>query len=221
MALRSLTTVPPGGWRLEQKLADGTIRKFHSMGLVWEFAEQVADFRKGNGLPNATPKEVVHEIETQTCERLHGDREWCVDDEAKKKGLRPAFDRLSKSANLAVGAKTLIEWLGDGASAVSIPIAQARANVCITCDRNKLGHRWMKFTGDLVKVIAEQVRAKEAQKLHVENEDKLGICSECDCVNSLKIWLKPNILAERTSQETLDRLPAWCWLKTELTSNGN
>jgi len=220
MPLRSLTTVPPGGWRLQQTLPDGSTKKWASMGLLWELATQIADFRAGNGLPNATAKEVVHEIEEQTCVRLHDDPAWCI---AEKKSPRAALSQRSKSANLAGGVRTLVEWLGTGAEAVAIPIAQARANVCLDCDRNKLGHRWLKLTSDIVRAVAEQMHVKEERKLRVENEDKLGVCSECDCVIPLKIWLKRDILAERTSQEVLNALPEWCWLKTELnaTSNGH
>ena len=216
MSLRSLTTVPPGGWRLEQKLADGTTRKFHSMGLVWEFAEQIADFRKGNDLPNATPKEVVHEIETQTCERLHGDREWCVDDEAKKKGLRPAIDRLSRSAErVAAGARVLVEWLGEGARPVPIDVAQARANVCLTCPENKPGHRWLKLTADTVRAIAEQMQAKDALKLRVEGEGRLHACAVCLCPLPLKVHVPLGTILAHTSLSTLNAFPAWCWVTKE------
>jgi len=187
------------------------------MGLVWELATQIADFRAGNGLPRATPREALADIEAYSCERLHDDPNWCV--AQKKTGVRAAQSHRLNAANLAGGARTLIEWLGTGAEAVNIPIAQARANVCLTCDRNKLGHHWMKLTGDIVRAIADQMRVKEQRKLRVENEEALGVCSACDCTIPLKIWLKRDILAERTSQEVADALPEWCWLKAELQPN--
>jgi hypothetical protein len=207
-------TVPPGGWILKQTLADGTSKTFKSMGLVWELAEQVADFRAGNGLPRATAKEVVHEIEEQTCARIHNDPAYCT--QKKTHLVRAAHAPRSSAAKLADGARILVEWLGTGAETVNLSLAQTRGNVCLTCDRNKLGNRWLKLTSDLVRAIGDQMRAKDERNLRVIDEEKLGVCSACDCVIPLKIWLKRDILAERTSQEVLNDLPEWCWLKNEL-----
>lgn len=209
-----MTTIPPGGWIFEQTVDGKPTKKFKSMGLVWELARNIADFRAGNGLPRATPKEALHDIEEATCVRLHNDPAWCI--KKKTSTVRPALDHRSKNANLVDGAKTLVEWLGSGAESVDIPIAQARANVCLKCDRNKDGHSLLKLTGSLVRTIAEQMQVKSEKRLRVEGEEKLHVCSVCDCVISLKIWLKPDILAERTSQAVLNDLPEWCWLKNEL-----
>jgi len=213
--LRSLTTVPPGGWRLTQMLPDGTEKKFSSMGLVWEFAETIADFRKGNGLPNATAREVVHEIEKQTCARIHDDPSWCRPTQ-KKTGVRAALDRLSRSVkHAAVGKRIMVEWLGSGAVPVPIAIAQKRANVCLKCDHNKNGHSILKLTADTVRAIAEQMQAKDSMKLRVNGEEDLHSCEVCECPLPLKVHVPLKHILEHTEEETLNDLPTHCWMLTE------
>ena len=215
MALRTLTTVPPGGWRFSETLPDGSTKSWHSMNLVWELAEQIADFRKGNGLPRATAKEALSDIENATCARLHDDPAWCVKKKAPERA--PALAHPSRSARRAAadGARILIEWLGDGAKPVAITLAQARAGVCFTCPHNKEGHRWLRLTASAVRAIAEQMNAKDAMKLRVEGEEKLHACAVCACPLPLKVHVPlPTILAH-TDADTLANFPHYCWLTTE------
>ncbi len=203
-------------------MPDGTVKKWHSMGLVWELAEQIADFRKGNGLAGATAREVVHEIEAATCERLHSDPNWCRDAD-KKKAVRAALNRLSRSAgHVADGARILVEWFGDGAVPVPISLAQARANVCLRggpdgkrCPKNKEGHHWLNLTADAVRAIAEQMQQKDAMKLRVAGEDGLFACAVCRCPLKLKVHVPLATILEHTDEETRNDFPAYCWLVTE------
>jgi len=214
MPLRSLSTVPPGGWRFQQTLADGTVKSWASMGLVWELARNIADFRAGNGLPRATPKEALHDIEEATCVRLHNDPSWCIGD--KKKGIRPAIARLSNAVrHAAVGGRVLIDWLGDHAKPVPIEIAQRRANVCLECPENQDGHSLLRLTADAVRAIAEQMNAKEHLKLRVEGEERLHACRVCRCPLPVKVHVPLATILERTDQETLNSFPPYCWLLAE------
>ena len=188
------------------------------MNDAWSLAVQIADFRSGNSLPRATPKEALKDIDDAQCERLHNDPAHCIDAD-KKKGVRAAIGRLSRNVGrAAVGGHILVDWLGNGAETVNVEIAQARANVCLDCDRNQDGHSLLKLTADTVRAIAEQMQVKEHKRLRVEGEENLHVCSVCSCVLPLKIWLRPDILAERTSKETLQELPTWCWLKAEVST---
>src|SRR5438477_7869804 len=177
MPLRRLTTIPPGGFLFVQLGADGKpLKKFSSMGDALQLASEIADFRAGNGLPNATPKEVLHEIEEATCARLHQDPEWCCASSAeKKRTVVPALIRRSGVAKVADavkrvagGARVLVDWLGDGAAAVPVEIAQRRANVCLGCPENRDEHSLLELTGDTVRAIAEQMNVKSGLKLSGE-----------------------------------------------------
>jgi len=195
-------------------LADGTEKKFSSMGLVWEFAETIADFRRGNGLERATAKEVVHEIEEQTCARIHNDPAWCV--QKKTSGVRAALDHLSRSVKHAgAGKRVLVDWLGGGAVPVPIDIAQRRADVCLDCRHNRNGHSFLRLTSEIVRSIAEQMQAKTDMKLRVEGESGLHSCEICSCPLPLKIHVPLATILEHTDQETLKEFPPWCFIVTE------
>jgi predicted Fe-S protein YdhL (DUF1289 family) len=206
--------VPPGGWILPQALPDGSTKKFSSMGLIWELAEQIADFRKGNGLPRATAKEAVHDIEEATCARLHQDPAHCVDP-AKKKLVPASRESKSRAGRVADGARVLIEWLGDGAVPVNIALAQARANVCLGCPENKEGSRWLRLTADAVRAIAEQMQAKDAMKLRLIDEDRLHACAICACPLPLKCHVPLINILTHTDNETLRAFPQHCWIPME------
>ncbi len=214
--MRNLTTVPPGGWRLTQTLPDGTEKKWASMNEVWALAEQIADFRKGNGLERATVRDALHDIEEATCTRIHDDPEYCTASEADKKKGEVRSARLLRSAGLVrSGATVLVEWLGDGAVPVPITQAQARANVCLTCPENREGHKWLKLTASIVRTIAEQMQVKAEMKLRVVGEERLHSCRICLCPLALKVHVPLPTILEHTDDETLAAFPPHCWLVTE------
>ncbi len=194
------------------------------MNLVWDLAEQIADFRAGNGLPRATAKEALADIEEHSCIRLHDDPQWCL--KKKTSGPRAALNRLSRSAgHVADGARILVEWFGDGAVPVPISLAQARANVCLRggpdgkrCPKNKEGHHWLNLTADAVRAIAEQMQQKDAMKLRVAGEEGLFACAVCRCPLRLKVHVPLATILEHTDEETRNDFPAYCWLVTERQS---
>lgn len=209
---------------MTQTLADGSTKSFASMGLVWELASQIADFRAGNGLPRATPKEALADIEESTCTRLHDDPAWCV--QKKTGAVRAAIDRLSRSvAHAADGGRILVEWLGDGAKPVPVEISQARANVCLSggpdgkaCPHNKDGHSFFKWTADKVRAVAEQMNAKERLKLRVLGEEGLHSCEVCECPLALKVHVPLNNILQHTDEAMLNAFPPWCWMTNERQS---
>ncbi len=200
-----------------QALPDGSTKSFSSMGLVWELATAIADFRAGNGLERATPKEALADIETYSCARLHDDLNWCV--KKKATGVRAAIDRLSANVRVAgTGARILVEWLGEGAKPVPIKLAQARAEVCATCPENREGHAFLKLTAETVRAIADQMREKEAMKLRVEGEERLASCRVCLCPLQLKVHVPLATILAHTDTKTLRAFPPACWIPTEQQS---
>jgi len=214
--LRNILVVPPGGFRYTQAATDRTPAKnFHTMNDAWSLAVQVANFRAGNGLERATPKEALKDIDDAQCERLHNDPAHCIDAD-KKKGVRAAIDRLSRSVgHAAVGGRVLIEWLGEGAVPVPIEVAQRRANVCLECPENRDGHSLLRLTADAVRAIAEQMNAKEHLKLRVEGEDRLHACAICRCPLPLKVHVPLNNILQHTDEATLNAFPPFCWIAKE------
>lgn len=223
MPLRNILTVPPGGFRYTQPATDRTPeKKFATMNDAWSLAVQIADFRKGNGLERATPKEALRDIDDAQCARLHNDPAHCIDAD-KKKGIRAAITRLSKSAGLVeAGGRVLIKWLGDGAKPVPIEIAQRRANVCLSgapegkpCPHNRDGHSLLQLTANTVRAIAEQMNVREHLRLRVEGEENIHSCAICRCPLKLKIHVPIETILSHTDDETLMAMPQYCWMKTE------
>lgn len=215
MPLRNFNTVPPGGWRYTQTAPNGTVKSWASMNDAWSVAKEIADFRTGNGLARATPKEALHDIEEATCQRLHDDPNWCVPAQ-KKTMVRAAIDRLSNSVKaVGRGKRILVDWLGTGAKPVTIGIAQRRANVCFDCEHNRDGHSFLRLTADTVRAIAEQMHEKEQLKLRVQDEEKLHACEICLCPLPLKVHVPLKTILEHTDEETLNAFPNHCWIVTE------
>ncbi len=187
------------------------------MNDAWSLAKTIADFRAGNGLPNATAKEALHEIEEATCARLHNDPAHCVS--KKKTGVRAAINRQYDTARHAAdGARILVDWLGSGASPVPIAQAQARAEVCATCPENRPGHAWLKLTAETVRAIAEQMQQKDAMKLRVYGEERLHACAVCACPLPLKVHVPLATILSHTDGKTLNAFPPHCWVETERLS---
>lgn len=73
--LRTYEVSPPGGFIYQQ--TQGITRKFKGP-LIEAIAGQVADFRKANGLPRASVREALEDVDHYTCERLGNMAQWCV-----------------------------------------------------------------------------------------------------------------------------------------------
>jgi hypothetical protein len=215
MPLRTFNTIPPGGWVLEQALPSGGVKKWKSMNEVGKLAKEIADFRKGNELARATVHEVIADIEAATCLRLHDDPNYCAP--AQKKTVRAAVAHPSSSVRAAVasGKRVLVDWLGSGAKPVAIAIAQRRADTCLKCEKNKEGHRFLRLTAEVARVIAEQMQAKGALKLRVAGEEGLHACEVCACPLPLKIHVPLATILKHTDDETLAAFPPHCWITTE------
>ena len=84
MRLRSYDISPPGGFPYTQ--TEGIQKAFRSEPMIEAQAQNVANFRKMNGLPRATAKEALLDIDAYTCARLGGMSPFCVDAEASATG---------------------------------------------------------------------------------------------------------------------------------------
>lgn len=115
------------------------------------------------------------------------------------------------------GAKTLIEWLGEGAT--HDPKAQDRADVCTgrlsgkPCPHNYSG-RWL-LPETLAVSFKACVEIKTHLKLTVEGEDRLGWCEICNCNLPLKVHVPLKTILNHTPAETLGKFPEFCWIKNE------
>lgn len=117
--------------------------------------------------------------------------------------------------NVAEGASVLVEWLNSGSEAVPASLSEKRAGVCAQCPVNGKGDwtRW--FTIPVSEAIRKAVEIKNQWKLSTPHDDKLGICTACDCPLPLKVHLPIHQIRNSLSPDALSRLHVTCWIPKE------
>lgn len=108
------------------------------------------------------------------------------------------------------GARSLSEWIGEGAHPVPEDQANARSEVCLKCPMNKGRSGRIKDT--VAAAIAEYSRVKTKIGLHVRDEGALKTCAACDCPLKLKVWVP---LKHILSHTNVGIFPDNCWVVKE------
>jgi len=116
---------------------------------------------------------------------------------------------------VAAGVGVLLDWLGSSAKPVDQAIAEHRANVCATCPRNDGGDWKSFFTGPAAAKIKTQLEIKHDLQLKTSQDDKLTVCSACDCPLPLKVFTPLAHILAHTSPEVEARLADRCWILSE------
>jgi hypothetical protein len=121
--------------------------------------------------------------------------------------------------NLAAGANTIVSWVEDGAPTVSQELANRRASVCHggddpdkRCPLNGAGGFESYFTVPVANAIRAQIERKRSLKLETPGDDRLGVCTGCDCPLTLKIWMPMENILKKMSADTVTRLDPRCWI---------
>lgn len=113
---------------------------------------------------------------------------------------------------VAAGISVLVEWLGSGAKPVEGKLAEARASICSDCPRNDGGDFKAYFTEPISEKIRTQLEIKNDLQLKTVQDEKLTVCSACDCPLKLKVWAPLEHILRHTSEETKTRLDPRCWI---------
>lgn len=135
-------------------------------------------------------------------------------DGVQKKTLVTAFQNLAgRVAGLVEavkrdvnGARSLAEWLGEGAMPVSQDLAEVRALACRQCPMNG------GVVGKVKEAVAEYLQTKAKLELHVEKESELHTCQVCECPLKLKVWVPLDYVL---SHSEATQFPAECWIRKE------
>lgn len=230
--LKTLRTLPPGGWIFEQKLANGTVKKIQFMTPFGEALVQIRAFRVANNILPQDLDSIALELESQTVLRLGEDSKYC---DSKKKTLLSHLAELPTHVSRVVkhaaaageGARILMDWIGDGMHPVDSVRAQKRANVCLRggpadkngnptpCPHNQESHGAAMLTDKIAAAILEQRRQKSNMGLKVGGEDHLFTCQICTCHLPLKVWVPMETIVARMSEKKIQKFPSFCWMRTE------
>lgn len=121
--------------------------------------------------------------------------------------------------NLAAGANTIVSWIDEGAPTVSQELANKRAAVCHgggdpdkKCPMNGRGGFESYFTVPVTNAIRAQLERKRTMKLETPGDDRLGVCTGCDCPLQLKVWMPLDNILAKMSAETQAKLHPNCWI---------
>lgn len=119
---------------------------------------------------------------------------------------------LQRTRQLAHGVEVISEWIGSGGEVVEQEEAQARADICATCAKNRPG---MPLTETVALAVRRHLETKNKIGLRVEGEKRLAACEVCACQLRLLIWKsQASVVAEMPDGER-EKYPDFCWkLKT-------
>lgn len=119
-----------------------------------------------------------------------------------------------KAKQFRDGILVLSEWLGSGARTVHPDLAQARADICLSCPMNiPVG----KLTSNVALAIRKQVELKNNLQLRVKGEKSLMQCKGCGCILRLKVHVPIENLG--LDEIELQKYPEHCWMRKEWKAN--
>lgn len=159
----------------------------------------------------------VDQYNAQVCKNM-GWSKYIIDDEPASQSPKtlPPLHRNSRFARLVAGARTLADWLGSGGQPVNQEQAEGRAQVCVTCPRNKPGDLSTFFTEAASRVITSQLERRKELNLATKVDGNLGVCDACGCPLKLKVHVPIEHIVGKMSEETKKDLDPRCWILSEI-----
>lgn len=117
---------------------------------------------------------------------------------------------------LASGVAIWRDLFGEKEQTVEQPLSEKRASVCVTCPENDLKKglaNW--FTSELAGQLLSVYEIMKGKNLVTSSDDKIGVCAKCLCPLRSKVWVVHSTIIKHMKKETVDSLPAHCWIKLE------
>lgn len=117
----------------------------------------------------------------------------------------------------------IYEWFGDEGTPVHQMVAEARSERCVhgldgkPCPMNQYPGWWeQNIKMPVARVIKGMLELKSNLKLEVPEDENLHMCRACRCCIRTKVWTPIKHIKEHTDKEALDKMPEFCWIKTEM-----
>jgi hypothetical protein len=221
--LKSLTAHPPYGFRFLQP-ETGQTQEFE--GSFNHVVEQVMMLRQAN--PFLAERHgwrtdragVEHEVEQYNVARMiaGGWLDFIVQDDTTPAAplyVMPEKKKASAAGrvkNITAGVGVLLDWLGSGGKSVEQPLADSRAAICANCPRNDGGDWTAYFTKPIADKIRTQLEIRGDLQLRTPHDEKLTVCSACDCPLKLKVFVPLDHILAHTSEDTKTKLDPRCWI---------
>lgn len=222
--MKSLTEHPPWGWQFLQP-ETGQAQPF--VGSFNHVVEQVQILRQAN--PFLAERHgwrvdragIEHEVEQYQVARMiaGGWLSFIIQDDAIPAApiyvMPPLSQKKSVAArvrNVTAGVGVLLDWLGSGAKPVEQTLADSRAAICATCPNNDGGNFLAYFTKPIAEKIRTQLEIRGDLQLRTSYDEKLTVCSACDCPLKLKVFAPIDHILSHTSDEVKLKLAPQCWI---------
>lgn len=126
---------------------------------------------------------------------------------------RQALQRLG--GKLAAGAKSLLQWLGEGAAPVQREQAEKRAAICVKCPMNRRIELHDFFVHGASELIRRQIEFAKECSLDTTVSNELGVCSVCACPLKLMVHIPIEHKLASMTKDSFDALDAKCWVRSE------
>ncbi len=130
---------------------------------------------------------------------------------------------LNEIQQSVTGAAVLRDWFGDGLHPVSQDQANTRSMACLHGNNglecpNLAGANWLEqqIKNPIADAIKKQLETKNALKLETPMDKHPRLCRPCGCYMALKVWTPIEFIKAHTSEETVAKLPGWCWQRIEI-----
>jgi len=91
-------------------------------------------------------------------------------------------------------------------------LADSRAAICADCPKNDGGDFTAYFTEPIANKIRTQLEIRGDLQLRTPSDEKLTVCSACDCPLKLKVWVPLDHILAHTSPEVKTKLDPRCWI---------
>lgn len=127
----------------------------------------------------------------------------------------PPSSPLQKLGAVVGGAKTLVKWIASGAEAVPAALAEKRASICVDCPKHDKGDWTRRFTVPTANAIRDMLIARKGMNLSTSFDDRLQVCTACDCPLKLKVHIERGRIVREMGPETLAKLDPGCWIPKE------
>lgn len=228
MMLKSRLNFPPGGFTFYQAETGWQAPQWLTFDAT---VQNIIIHRRANSRfahLSIDPGVVANELDAYNAARLKdlpGGAAYITQGDGPPSFRTPRLPRQSPRVVAAEGVRktmagvgTILSWLGDGLEPVAQETANARAEICVGCDRNTRSegiHRALNTVGDILHSIAQ---AKAQMKLATPSDEKLESCAACGCVLQTKVWVPAEHIKKGITPEVESKLSPQCWIRPLLSS---
>lgn len=230
MPLKNRQVQIPGGLRFLQPETAWRPRRFSSFDSVCDqlIAHRKANpyliHKNGHTIERSQVENEVDNFNTRVCQQM-GWLHFIQGGEAlpvpflvrrsEHKPLPPQPGFVQSLQNVAAGSAAIAEFVANKQEAVADELAISRAATCAACPLNQSGGWLALFTVPVAEAIRKRLEERKHMNLVTPLDDKLGVCSACDCPIPLMIHFPLETKLKHLSEKAKLSLHADCWVLKE------